>query len=505
MITLLRQAQGARSTGVARASPVSVVNPAPDAPLDEPNGARAGAADGEGDTGMHGPRRTISIACVLAALVLVVLDAAIANVALPAIARSLQVTPAESVRVVTAYQMALVMALLPCAALGESLGHRRVYTAGVALFVGASALCAFAPSLSFLVAARFLQGLGGAAIMSLGVALLRFVVPQRQLGVAIGWNALVVALSSAAGPTVGALVLSTASWPWLFAVNLPLGALVLLATRALPNVPGTARKLDLASVALNGGAFGALIVGAELMPERPVLAALLLAAGALAMVALVRREMPRQAPMIPLDLLREGSFRISVIASVCCFVGQSAAMVSLPFYLQHGLGQSALRTGLLITPWPLTVALVAPIAGRLANRVSGAWLCALGGVFLAIGLASVALWPLRGRPFALIPFVVLCGVGFGLFQVPNNRNMLLSAPRARSAAAGGMQGTARLTGQTIGAVLMTLLFTVTSIHLAPRIGLGIAAVLTLVAGLVSTLRAPAEQCSARPPSEGRLP
>ncbi len=441
---------------------------------------------------MRGPQRSAAVACVLAALVLVVLDAAIANVALPAIAHSLQVTPAESVRVVTAYQLALVMALLPCAALGESIGYRRVYTAGVTLFVGASALCAFAPSLSMLVAARFIQGLGGAAIMTLGVAILRFVVSPREFGNAIGWNALAVALSSAAGPTVCALVLSVASWPWLFAVNLPLGALVLLATRALPHVPGTAGKLDFFSIALNAAAFGALVVGVELMPERPVLADFLLAASALAMIALVRREIPSRAPMIPLDLLREGSFRVSVIASVCCFVGQSAAMVSLPFYLQHGLGQDALRTGLLITPWPLTVALVAPIAGRLVNRVSGAWLCALGGTLLALGLAGAALFPLHGRPYALIPLVVLCGAGFGLFQVPNNRNMFLSAPRARSGAAGGMQGTARLTGQTIGAVIMTLLFTMTSIDLAPRIGLGIAAALTLVAGLVSTLRAPSE-------------
>ena len=273
-------------------------------------------ADTEGDTGLPGPRRTSAIACLLAALVLVVLDAAIANVALPAIAGSLQVTPAESVRVVTAYQMALVMALLPCAALGESRGYRSVYTAGVALFVGASALCALAPSLSFLVAARFIQGLGGAAIMSLGVALMRFVVPQQQLGTAIGWNALAVALASAAGPTVGALILSVASWPWLFAVNLPLGALVLLATRVIPHVPGSARKLDFASVVLNAAAFGALVVGAELMPEHSTPATCLLAAGALSAVALVRRELPEAAPMIPLDLLREGAFRISVIASL---------------------------------------------------------------------------------------------------------------------------------------------------------------------------------------------
>ena len=146
------------------------------------------------------------IGSVLAAMAMVVLDAAIANVALPTIARSLQVTPATSIWIVTAYQSALVMALLPCAALGESLGHRRVFTAGVALFVGASVLCAFSPSLSWLVAARLLQGLGGAAVMALGIALLRVVVPDQRLGAAIGWNALAVALSSAAGPTIGAAI-----------------------------------------------------------------------------------------------------------------------------------------------------------------------------------------------------------------------------------------------------------------------------------------------------------
>jgi DHA2 family multidrug resistance protein-like MFS transporter len=449
---------------------------------------RAPGADGS--DGLLGARRATAIACVLAALVLVVLDAALANVALPALARSLRATPAEAVRVVTAYQMAIVMTLLPCSALGESRGHRRVYTAGVGLFVGASVLCAFAPSLTFLVAARFIQGLGAGAIMALGVALLRFSVPQRQLGSAIGWNTLAVALSSAAGPALGALVLSVVSWRWLFAVNLPLGALVLFATRALPDVAGSAHEPDVISMASSAAAFAGLVVGVELMAERAALGSCALLAAVAIMATVVRREMPRKAPLIPLDLLREGSFRVSVIASVSCFVGQSAAMISLPFYLQHGLARDVLQAGLLMTPWPLAVALVAPLAGPLANRISGAWLCALGGVALATGLACLALCPIDSSPGVLIGVVALCGAGFGLFQVSNNRNMFMSAPRARSSAAGGMQGAARLTGQTIGALLMTFVFTKSSMELAPRIGFGIAAGLTLIAGLVSTLRAP---------------
>jgi MFS transporter, DHA2 family, multidrug resistance protein len=442
----------------------------------------------DGEAGMPAPRRTIAIACVLGAIVLVVLDATLANVALPSIAASLRVAPGAALRVVTAYQIALVMTLLPCAVLGERLGYRLVYTAGVALFVGASALCALSPSLSLLVVARFIQGLGGAAIMSLGVALLRFVMPKRQLGAAIAWNTLAVALASAAGPTLGALVLSNAGWQWLFTASLPFGALVLLATRALPRVPGSARELDALSMALNAAAFAGFAIGAGLMPERGLLATVVLGAAALAMLALIRREVARPFPMIPLDLLRRGSFRSSVLASICCFVGQSAAMVSLPFYLQHRFEQSVLQTGLSMTPWPLTVALVAPVAGRLANRISGAWLCALGGTMLALGLGAAAVWPLPGRPTLLVPFVALAGAGFGLFQVSNNRNLFLSAPRSRSAAAGGLQSMARLVGQTAGALMMTALFTTTPIERAPRMGLGLAALLTLAAGLISLLR-----------------
>jgi MFS transporter, DHA2 family, multidrug resistance protein len=462
--------------------------PSPSIQDDDREAVRSPSPTDDASSGLQGPQRSAALAAVLAAMVLAVLDAAIVNVALPSMAQSLQVTPGASVWIITAYQTALVMGLLPCAALGESRGYRRVFTLGVALFTVASALCALAPSLPWLVAARFLQGLGGAAIMALGIALLRQVVPQRQLGAAIGWNALAVALSSAAGPTIGAVLLSATGWPWLFALNLPLGGLVLFASRALPDRAGTARPLDRFSVALNGAVFVSLVVGAEVLVEQPVLAAALLAAAAISLVALIRREMPKDAPLIPLDLLRAGTFRISVMASVCCFAGVTMGLLALPFYLAHSLGQNTLMTGLYMTPWPLTVALAAPVAGRLADRVSTAWLCAAGGACLALGLAAAALWPLQGSALPLVPITLLCGLGFGLFQVPNNRNMLLSAPRERTGAAGGMQATARLAGQTAGGVAMSLLFTVASVDAAPRVGLGIGAVLSLLAGLVSVLR-----------------
>lgn len=438
--------------------------------------------------GLPERHRSIAIACVLAAMALVVLDAAIVNVALPTLAQSLHATSANAVLTVTAYQMALVMALLPSAALGESIGLRRVFTSGIIVFTVSSLLCAAAPSLPWLIAARFAQGLGGAAIMALGVPLLRFAVPPGQFGTAIGWNALTVALCAAVGPTLGALILSAASWPWLFAVNIPLGIMALVATRSLPIVSGSARPIDWVSAGLSMVTVAALVIGAELIPAWPAISAALALVSVVALPILFRRERPKLAPLVPLDLLGNASFRISVLASICCFTGQAMAMVALPFYLQHNLGQTPMLAGLYMTPWPLAVAVAAPITSRLAKSVSTAWLCAAGGVLLAIGLAAASLWPLAHDLLPLAVFTMMCGLGFGLFQVPNNQNMFLAAPRERSAAAGGMQGTARLAGQTAGAVIMTLLLTLTPAETSPRLGLGIGAVLTMLAGIISLLR-----------------
>lgn len=432
-------------------------------------------------------RRRAAIAAVLASMSLVVLDAGMATIALPALARELHVAPAEAVLVVTAYQTALVMALLPCAALGERYGPRRVLQAGVALFVAASVLCAAAPSLPWLVAARFVQGLGGSAVMALGVAMLRASVPAERFGAAVGWNALTVALSSAAAPTLGALVIDRLGWPWLFLIHLPVGLAALAASRALPAVPGRPAPLDATSMLLNGGAFALLVLGAEALPRSPAVAAVLLGAGLLALTILVRRERPKASPLVPLDLLRAQPFRLSVIASVCCFTGQAAGMLALAFHLQHDLGLSPLAAGLCMSPWPLAVAATSTLAGRLSDRLPTAWLCALGGAVLALALILSAIWPARN--VLLMVFAAACGLGFGLFQTPNNRNMFLAAPPERSEAAGGMQGTARLTGQTAGAVLMTLLFVVAPVAAAPRIGLAIGGLFALLAGLVSLRRA----------------
>ncbi|OZI26259.1 MFS transporter [Bordetella genomosp. 9] len=455
---------------------------APSAPVQSGN-------DADEADGLPLPRRIAAVTAVLGAGVLVVLDGAIANIALPEISSQLQAAPADTIWIVTAYQLAVVMFLLPASAIGERYGYRRIFAGGVALFTVASVMCALAPSLPWLVAARCLQGLGSAAVMPLGLALLRFTYPRRLLARSIAWNALAVAAASAAGPTLGALILSAASWPWIFAVNLPVGLFVLVACAALPTPARSNRRIDAWSIALNAAMFASFVLGSDRVVMQPGQGGALLALALICLVSLVRRETSKSAPLIPLDLLRVPSFRASVVASVCCFTGQMAAFVALPFYIQHELGQSAVTAGLLMIPWPLAVMVAAPLSARLAQRVPGAWLCAAGSTCFALGLALCAGWPLQGNPaLPIVAFTSLAGLGFGFFQTPNNQNMLLSAPKERSGAAGGAQGTARLTGLTLGSLMMSLMFALLPAHDAVHWGLASAALAALAGSVASFAR-----------------
>ena len=457
-------------------------------PLNAPRSISVAAPPDSMGKGLDYPRRTFSIGGILSAMAMVVIDGGLSNVALPTLAVSLRVTPSDAILVITAYQAAVVMTLLPSAALGERFGYRRVFTRGVGLFSVASLASAFTPSLPWLIAARFAQGLGGAAILALGVALLRFSISDARLSAAIGWNALTVALSAAAGPALGAMILSVADWHWLYVATVPIGCAVLLATPALPFVAPHDGRLDRVSILLNCVVFGFIVLGEKMAANSPISAAALFMTGTLALVVLVLRERLKSRPLIPIDLLRSPSFSVSIIASILCFTGQTAGLIALPFYLQHELGQAPAAAGLYMIAWPLSVAATAPLAGRMIQRVSTGWVCAIGATLLTAGLAAIALWPLKGDPLLLAPLTVICGVGFGLFQIANNRNMFLAAPPTRSAAAGGMQGTARLMGQTAGALLVAQIFGEMPLSATSQIAMGIGAAFVLAAGLVSMVR-----------------
>jgi DHA2 family multidrug resistance protein-like MFS transporter len=431
--------------------------------------------------GLPVPRRYWSIVATVLGITMSVLDSSIANIALPSIAHDFNATKAASIWVINAYQIAILAALLPLASLGEIVGYRRVFQSGLVVFTLASLGCAFSHSLVSLSIARVVQGLGAAGIMSTNAAMVRFTYPQKMLGRAIGINAFAVAIAAAIGPTVASAVLAVAPWPWLFGINGPIGLVAyLIAVRSQPESPRAERPLNHVGAALNAGTFILLASGLQ------ALALVQLAAGALLGYILVRHELDRPSPLIPFDLLRIRLFSLSVATSVASFLAQMAGLVALPFEIQR-LGRSAVETGLLMTPWPVAVAIAAPIAGRLADRYPAGILGSLGMICMAAGLALLAAFPEGGSAADFIWRMALCGLGFGFFQAPNNRTLLAAAPRSRSGAAGGMLASARLLGQTLGAAGVAILF-----RAYPQSGSNVilwcAAAFALTAALISLSR-----------------
>ena len=436
------------------------------------------------------------MAAIAIAISVSVLDSSIANIALPTIGHELATPPAATIWVVNAYQFAVTVSLLPLAFLGDILGYKRIYMAGMLVFTIASLACALATSLPLLVIARVVQGFGGAGIMSVNTALIRFIFPRAQLGRGMGFNALIVASFSALGPSIAAAILSVASWHWLFAINVPLGVVsLLLAARVLPMTPRAGYRFDILSAILNGVTIALVITAVDRLGRSAgATEAVELVLALLIGAVFVYRQHHLTAPLLPVDLFRRPVFALSVATSVCSFVGQTMAYVALPFYFQDAGGLSQVETGLLMTPWPATVAIVAPIAGRLSDRYPGGVLGTLGLGVMTAGILSLLLMPAAPDYAAVAWRMALCGLGFGFFQSPNNRLLVGSAPHERSGAGSGMLATARLTGQTLGSAMVALSFGLTGARAGAevahgtKLALGVALTSTAGAMVVSALR-----------------
>jgi MFS transporter, DHA2 family, multidrug resistance protein len=431
-----------------------------------------------------------AMAAVMLAVALATLDTAIANTALPSIAADLHAAPAASVWIINAYQLAMVATLLPFAALGDIIGHRRIYISGLAVFTLASLACSLAPTLGALAGARVLQGLGASAIMSVNTALIRFLYPAHRLGRGLGMNALVVGVSFAVGPTMASLILSAGTWPWLFGVNVPLGVIALVF--ALPALPHTAtgkHAFDPVAALFNVVGFAALIFAlGESAQQAGVTEVAIAAVVALVFGALlIRREAGHPAPMLPVDLFKRPVFALSAVTAVCAFAAQGLAFVALPFYFETVLMRSQVETGFLMTPWSVVVAAAAPIAGRLSDRYPPGLLGAIGLAILSAGMASLALMPAHPGVLDITVRMSICGAGFGFFQSPNLRAIMSSAPPERSGGASGIIATSRLLGQTTGAALVALCFGLVGRH-GPTLAVTIGAVFAGAASVASGLR-----------------
>lgn len=411
--------------------------------------------------GLPPERRRWAVLAIFTALAMAALDTAVANIALPAIAADLHTTPADVIWVVNVYQIAMVATLLPLAALGEIVGHQRIYLWGLLLFTVASLACALAWSLPTLLIARVLQGLGAAGVMSVNTALVRFVYPSHLHGRGFGNNALVVATAFTLGPALASGILSVATWPWLFAINIPFGVVaMLIGVKTLPQTPRAPHAFDVLGAVLTSICLCLFILGigsaAHGTSAFVVVAEL---AGAVIFGALlIRRQADHPAPMLPIDLFRRPMFSLSVATAVCSFAVQGIAFVSLPFYFEDVLHRSQVETGFFMTPWSVVVAIMAPIAGRLSDRQPAGLLGGLGLLMLGIGMLLLATLPAEPSVADIVWRMAVCGFGFGFFQSPNMKAIMGSAPAGRSGGASGIVATARLTGQTTGAALAALCF-----------------------------------------------
>jgi MFS transporter, DHA2 family, multidrug resistance protein len=443
----------------------------------------------QAEDGLPVPRRYWSVIGIWLALTMAVLDGAIANVALPVIAHQLGASPAASVWVINAYQLTITVLLLPLAALGDRIGYKCIYLPGLALFTIGSVGCAAGGTLTLLIAARVFQGIGAACIMSMNAALVRATYPAKMLGRGMGYNAMVISVAAAIGPTLAALILSIASWQWLFLINLPVGiAALAVGRKSLPEPQGHGHPFDWASALLSAAMMGLIVFGAETSArESATVGIAMIAAGIVAAVVLVMRERGEPRPLMPIDLLRIPVFSLSICTSIVSFAAQMLAYVAIPFLFQSVLGRSVFATGLLMTPWPIGVGLAAPFAGRLADKVNSGLLGGIGLAIFAVGLFMLSRLGASPGDFDIGWRMAVCGIGFGIFQSPNNRTIVSAAPKPRSGAAGGMLATARLLGQTAGAVAVGVAFHLAGVRITPSL-LFAASIAAVIAAAISLLR-----------------
>ncbi len=448
-------------------------------------------------------RRRRAYGALILGTIMTSIDASIANVALPTIGRELHASPASTVWVASAYLLAITAALFGLSGLGQSRGATRVWGAGVAAFTLGSLLCALSGTFALLIFARVLQGCGAAAIMSLSPALVRDIYPRSQLGHAFGMNAMFTNIAAGAGPTVGGMLLAVLPWQWLFALNLPIAAIiVVLARNTLPNVPGTGARLDGPSIVTSAIGFSMLIYGFDAFArhEAPAVIAAELAVGGLTFAWFARRQFRLPEPMIALDLFRLPRFAVAAQASFTSWSAWSIGLITLPFFLQLDLGYSPLVSGLLMTSWPIANAAVAPLSGRFADRYAVGLMATVGLIIFTFALALYALAVIHPSIALLIVAGVVSGIGFGIFQTPNNREIMGSGPPEKGGSVSAIFASMRVAGQTFGASLAAIVFAwfapAAALHVAPQTmhtaalaALGLACVLAFAATFVSAQRA----------------
>lgn len=392
------------------------------------------------------------------------LDSSIVNISLPAIASYFSVPLNGAVEwIIIAYLVATAAVLLTAGRLADMLGRKTVWIGGLIVFTLGSTICGAAPDLMTLIVARAFQGLGGALIMAVSPALLTSAFPAHERGRALGFNAVTVSLGVSVGPTLGGLITSSLSWRWIFYVNVPIGIIGILATlRVLKEVmarnPGRFDPLGAILLAVGMASLtGSLSFGGEIGWTSPLLLTLI-AIGVLALVALPFVERRVASPIIDFSLFSNRVFLSANLSLILNFLALFAVSFMLPFYFEQLRAFPTELAGILLTPLPLTIALIAPISGSLADRFGSRWLAATGMTIACVGLVLISTLDAHSSIFDIVWRLVVVGIGQAIFQSPNNSALLGAAPRHRQGLASGFLATGRTMGQSFSVALAGAIF-----------------------------------------------
>ena len=403
-------------------------------------------------------RRNLAYAGIVLVILMTNMDGSIVNLALPQLSRALRVSPQATVWVTTTYLLACACAVPATAALGDQLGRRRLFLTGVPMFTLASLGCAMAPTLPVLVAWRVVQGLGAAMLFAVLIPIMRMMFPPERMGAVFGVNAMATAVGVCVGPSLSGLVLSHLTWPWLFLINLPVGVIAILTGFiGIPDHHGTRGSYDWPGALTAGGAIAAFIIGVHELVDVNTLwiAGVLIAAALVMVVSFVRCEKQAERPVLPLSMWN-GVFSLSVTTAFWSFFGQGVAFVALPFLFQSAYGATPLRAALLFTPWPAAIVMVSPLIGRLSDRIRPGALAASGLAVYLVGLLALALLGDQPTHWEVLCFTGLAGLGFGIFQSPNNKEMQAAVPIALASSGAAVLNLNRSVAQSAGSGMVSM-------------------------------------------------
>jgi EmrB/QacA subfamily drug resistance transporter len=408
-------------------------------------------------------RKWYVMAAVAMGVFLATIDGSIVNIALPTLVRELQTEFAVVQWVVLAYLLTVTTLILSVGRLGDMIGKKPIYAAGFIIFTLGSALCGTAPTVYWLIGFRVLQAIGAAMMMALGMAIVTEAFPPPERGKALGIMGSIVSIGIVVGPVLGGIILSALSWRWVFYVNLPIGiAGILMVARFVPDIkPAGEQHFDyLGAFTLFVSLMAlllALTFGQQIgFTEISILALFAIWLGFLAIFLMI--ELRSSQPMIDLSLFQSRLFSVNLVTGFITFVSMAGTIILMPFYLENVLGYDPRSVGFLLAVVPISMGVIAPVAGSLSDRVGTRPITVAGLFMLLFGYYAISTLTIQTTSLGFILRFLPIGIGMGIFQSPNNSAIMGSAPRERLGIASGLLSITRTLGQTAGIAVLGALW-----------------------------------------------